>query len=126
MKDVFYFFSKALFVLKIFKCLDLNLPLFFSLLAIALDKKKVWHWKFVHWQTIIKRNIYHTEKSYRKCAAKACPWAYFILVNNTKQLLSARNLSKKFIRKNYKKIIKNKSGLELVTSRSSGYKTRSQ
>ena len=73
MKNVFLFYLKALSVLKIF-CL----PLFFSLLAIALrlfeDKsqslwrhqmpkrelnstfcliswegKKVWHWKLIHW-----------------------------------------------------------------------------
>ena len=35
--NVFYFIEKALFVLEIFKCLYLRLPLFFSLSAIALE-----------------------------------------------------------------------------------------
>ena len=75
------------------------------------------------------------------------PDPFFILVNNPKQSLHARNFFKnkifwKGIIKNFlkswlyfffqtlcpltDKVIKNKRGLELVTSRSSGYKTSSQ
>ena len=37
MKNVFYFIKKALFVLKIINFLYFRIPLFFSLLAIALE-----------------------------------------------------------------------------------------
>ena len=43
MKDVIYFIQKALFVLSILKVLYIRLPLFFSLLTIALevDSRKI-------------------------------------------------------------------------------------
>ena len=88
------------------------------------------------------------EKLYRKLAPKALvPYSFFILVNNPKQPLFARNSFKskifwKGIIKNLKKtklhfffptqslfmnkVIKNKRGLELVTSLSSVYKTSSK
>ena len=37
MKNAFYFIKKALFVLEIFKFLNICLPLFFSLSAVVLE-----------------------------------------------------------------------------------------
>ena len=65
------------------------------------------------------------EKSCRKCAPKTSPrFLFLILLYNLKQPLRARNSFKGKIRTQsllIDKVIKNKRGLELVNSRSSGY-----
>ena len=80
------------------------------------------------------------EKSCRKSASKASPRPLFYFENNPKQLLHARSSfkNKLFWTKIIKnlffwtqpllivKVIKNKRGLELVTSSSSSYETSSE
>ena len=71
------------------------------------------------------------EKSCRKWAPKASPRPLFILVNNPKQSLHARNnIFERGLSKTLSllmdKVIKYKRGLELVTSHSLDYETSSQ
>ena len=93
-----------------------------------------------------KKDIF-IEKSCRNVQQKLVPDLFIILVNNPKQPLYARNYfkSKIFRKEDYQKalkkitsfflsnpvsfnskIIKNKRGLELLTSRYSGYETSSE
>ena len=71
------------------------------------------------------------EKSCRKWAPTASPRPLFILVNNPKQSLHARNkIFERGLSKTLSllmdKVIKYKRGLELVTSHSLDYETSSQ
>ena len=66
------------------------------------------------------KNIF-TEKSCKKCVAKASLSDLFItLVNDPRQSLHARNYFKRYFERGLSKSFKR--GLELVTSQYSGYK----
>ena len=109
-----------------------------------LRKNKVWHWNFVHWWSV-KYGKFLWKNHAKNVHQKLARDPFLILVSNPKQLLHAINsfLNKIFwkrsIRKPLKnnfiffrtqsvlidKVIKSKRGLELVSSSSSCYKTRS-
>ena len=111
---------------------------------ISWERNKVWHWNFVHWCSVTFGKFLwknHAENVHQKLARDP----FLILVSKPKQLLHAINsflnkiFWKRIIRKPLKnnftffqtqsllidKVIKSKSGLEQVSSCSSGYKTSS-
>ena len=106
---------------------------------LSWEGKKVWHWNFVHWQSIKYRTFLwqnHAENVHQKLVTDP----FLILVKNPKQPMHARNsfenkiFCKRIIKNPQKvyflfqtqslliyKIIEKKRGLELVTSCSSDY-----
>ena len=127
----------------VISCLNQNLTTYF---VWYLNKNKRYDIETLSINRVLDKEHF-CGKSYRKCEPKASPRPFLILVNNPKQSLHAINsfknkiFWKRIIKNAWKsklyfffwtqsflmdKIIKNKRGLELVTSHFSGYKTSSE
>ena len=103
---------------------------------ISWEGKRLSCWNFGHWHSI-KLGTFLWKNHAENVHQTLVPDPFFILVNNPMEPLHARNSLKSLLKSKLyfffptqsllmDEIIKNKRGLELVNSPSSGYKTSSK